>query len=163
MSDAPMTQPDEVLEDEPDAFVIVIHHAGEAAITKAAIDENRRKSVALHGIEHGVADFGREDQQTAHLAVRQCRDELVTVTWPLGSVCHQAHESSAPQLDFEASHQRAEQRVAEIGHDDPDKIRLLRAKRGRNGIRQIAELPGNALDSRSRRLGHLSVDAAKRP
>ena len=102
-----------------------------------------------------VADLGRQDQQATDLAVRQRCHELASIRRALQGVNNHAHEPLAAQLDLDAGNERPEQRIAEIGHDHADKIRLLRAQRGGDGVRQVTELVGHLLDAPARRLGYL--------
>jgi hypothetical protein len=161
VSDATVAERDEMLEDQTYAFVIVIHHTRESAIAEAAVDEDGGQPITLHSIQQGVAYLGGEDQESADLSVRERCDEIVAVSRCVGRVGHQAHESPTAQLDLNAGDQRAEQRISKVGDDHADKFRLLGAERCGDGIRQVAKLASDALDTLPGQLRHLPVDATQ--
>ena len=161
--DPPVSQRDQVVEHQAHALLIVVHDAGKATVAEAAVDQHGGQPVTLHGVEQRIADLRRQDQEAAHLAMRERRDEVRAGVRLVRGVCHQAHESPAAQLDLDSGDQGAEQGVPQVGHEHADQLRLLGAQRCGDRVRQVAQLAGDALDALPRRLGHLAADAAQRP
>ena len=156
-ADARVAQVDEVLGGEPHPALILQDHGPDAARMHRVHEDDRE--AALHEAlkilrAHVVADLHQHSVDPP--LSDEARDRLLAFRHAFGA--REQHHVAAPvRLLLHTAHELREDRVGEVGDDEPDDVRPGELESSCGEVRAVAEFPRCIMDALARVLADTSA------
>ena len=133
----------EMFRHQPAALFQIIDDTGTAIEIRHAVQSDIRDSCLVQQLECGKILFARTDQDTARLHPDQTfRKSELAFFLPVAA----AGKESQPhfiECALRMFHHHGMKRIGEVGHDEPDNIRLSGAELARRLVRDVIQLFGD--------------------
>ena len=119
----------------------------QSAVRQGAVEQHERKAAAQQredAVPRGVA--GRRQQQALDPVRHQVLDVLALEPQVALAVAEEHAVAGAPGRGLGAAHHRREERVDDVGNDQPDGLGLLRQEPAGDAVRHVVERLDRLLD-----------------